>query len=170
VTVLLRSFTNKRVCCVGDGGNDVEMIRSANVGIGIQGKEGLQAALASDFSISTFKDAVPLILWHGRQAYRSSVLLSYVLIHRGILVSVINLYFSALFNFLAYPFFNGLLMFGFTGLFTSCPAFCLIFDRDTTYDVSLLYPDFYKQMQRNRDLSVLKALQWLATSIYQVRH
>jgi len=34
-----------------DGGNDVGMIQCADVGIGIEGKEGKQAALASDFSI-----------------------------------------------------------------------------------------------------------------------
>jgi phospholipid-translocating ATPase len=31
----------KKIClAVGDGGNDVSMIKSANVGIGIYGKEG----------------------------------------------------------------------------------------------------------------------------------
>jgi len=36
---------------VGDGGNDVGMILEADVGIGIEGKEGMQASLASDFSL-----------------------------------------------------------------------------------------------------------------------
>lgn len=36
---------------IGDGGNDVGMIQAADVGIGIVGKEGMQAALAADFSI-----------------------------------------------------------------------------------------------------------------------
>ena len=36
---------------MGDGGNDVGMILEANVGIGIVGKEGKQASLASDFSL-----------------------------------------------------------------------------------------------------------------------
>lgn len=31
---------NKVVCCIGDGGNDVGMIRKANIGIGIEGLEG----------------------------------------------------------------------------------------------------------------------------------
>jgi len=30
----------KRIAAVGDGGNDVGMILEANVGIGIEGKEG----------------------------------------------------------------------------------------------------------------------------------
>ena len=41
----------KRVLSIGDGGNDVGMIQEAHVGIGIEGKEGKQAALASDYSI-----------------------------------------------------------------------------------------------------------------------
>jgi phospholipid-transporting ATPase len=36
---------------IGDGANDVSMICAANVGIGIIGKEGQQAARASDFAI-----------------------------------------------------------------------------------------------------------------------
>jgi phospholipid-translocating ATPase len=29
---LIRSHTKKRVCCIGDGGNDVSMIQAADVG------------------------------------------------------------------------------------------------------------------------------------------
>lgn len=45
-------YTKKRTAAVGDGGNDVGMILESNVGIGIVGKEGKQASLASDFSIN----------------------------------------------------------------------------------------------------------------------
>ena len=37
---------------IGDGGNDVSMIQSAHVGVGISGQEGLQAANASDYSFA----------------------------------------------------------------------------------------------------------------------
>ena len=37
---------------IGDGANDVNMINSAHVGIGIKGVEGAQAALCSDYAIS----------------------------------------------------------------------------------------------------------------------
>ena len=43
---------------IGDGANDVGMLISANVGVGIRGKEGLQAVRAADFSITEFKYAV----------------------------------------------------------------------------------------------------------------
>ena len=74
---MLKIFSGgKRVAAVGDGGNDVGMILEADVGIGIVGKEGMQAALASDFSINQFSYLKKLILWHGRQSYRASAILS----------------------------------------------------------------------------------------------
>ena len=42
----------KVTLAIGDGGNDVSMIQSAHVGVGISGQEGLQAANASDYSIA----------------------------------------------------------------------------------------------------------------------
>lgn len=40
VADILKSKYKKIVCCIGDGGNDVGMIKAASVGIGIWGKEG----------------------------------------------------------------------------------------------------------------------------------
>lgn len=37
---------------IGDGANDVGMIQTAHVGVGISGNEGLQAANSSDYSIA----------------------------------------------------------------------------------------------------------------------
>ncbi len=37
---------------IGDGANDVSMIQAAHVGVGISGREGLQATLASDYAIA----------------------------------------------------------------------------------------------------------------------
>jgi phospholipid-translocating ATPase len=54
---------------IGDGANDIAMIQEAHVGIGITGKEGLQAARTSDYSIAQFKFLVKLLLVHGRWNY-----------------------------------------------------------------------------------------------------
>jgi P-type E1-E2 ATPase len=53
--------SGKRVCCIGDGGNDVSMIQAADVGVGIVGKEGMQASLAADFSITQFSYLTKLL-------------------------------------------------------------------------------------------------------------
>lgn len=57
---------------IGDGANDVNMITSAHIGIGIRGVEGRQAARASDYSISQFKFIKRLLLVHGRESYRKN--------------------------------------------------------------------------------------------------
>lgn len=58
---LIKRASNKRVCCIGDGGNDVSMIQVADVGVGIVGKEGMQASLAADFSIPQFSYLTKLL-------------------------------------------------------------------------------------------------------------
>ena len=42
VVRLVKSGLKQRTLAVGDGANDVSMIQSANVGVGIAGKEGMQ--------------------------------------------------------------------------------------------------------------------------------
>lgn len=54
---------------IGDGANDIAMIQEAHVGIGITGKEGLQAARTSDYSIAQFRFLLRLLLVHGRWNY-----------------------------------------------------------------------------------------------------
>ena len=54
---------------IGDGSNDVPMIQVANVGVGISGMEGTQAANASDFALPQFKFLSRLLLYHGTNSY-----------------------------------------------------------------------------------------------------
>ena len=58
---------DKKVTClaIGDGGNDINMIQSAHIGVGIEGNEGTQAAFFADYSIPNFKSLRRLIFWHG---------------------------------------------------------------------------------------------------------
>ena len=46
---------------VGDGANDVGMIKAAHVGVGISGREGRAAVLASDFSVGEFRHLALLL-------------------------------------------------------------------------------------------------------------
>ena len=54
---------------VGDGANDVSMIKEADVGVGIFGEEGTQAAMSADYAIGEFRCLKRLILVHGRLNY-----------------------------------------------------------------------------------------------------
>ncbi|KAH8599613.1 hypothetical protein B0O99DRAFT_326577 [Bisporella sp. PMI_857] len=52
----IRTKVNKSLTlAIGDGANDIAMIQEAHVGVGISGKEGLQAARISDYSIAQFR-------------------------------------------------------------------------------------------------------------------
>ena len=42
----------KITLAIGDGANDVSMIREANIGVGISGNEGNQAVSSSDYALS----------------------------------------------------------------------------------------------------------------------
>ncbi|CAG2054143.1 unnamed protein product [Timema podura] len=58
-----------RTLAIGDGANDVSMIQTADVGIGISGQEGMQAVMASDYALSRFKYLERLLLVHGHWCY-----------------------------------------------------------------------------------------------------
>ena len=126
ITEMVKQFSQRRVACIGDGGNDVGMIQSADVGIGIVGKEGKQAALASDFSINEFQYLKHLVLWHGRLYYKNAAKMSQFVIHRGLIISFIQVMFTMLFYFVAIPIYNGMLMLGYTTLYTTFPVFSLV--------------------------------------------
>lgn len=55
----------KVTLAIGDGANDVNMIETAHVGIGIMGKEGNRAAQFSDFAVNNFRSLRTLLFWHG---------------------------------------------------------------------------------------------------------
>ncbi|CAN5951280.1 unnamed protein product [Sphagnum jensenii] len=129
------------------------MIQAANVGIGIYGKEGIQAALASDFSITEFKNLNTLLLWHGRLSYKRSCVLSQFIIHRGMIISFMQAIFCAIFYFVAIPIYNGALMLGYSTVFTLLPVFSLIFDEDISREVAYKYPILYRKVQAGTELN-----------------
>ena len=73
-------------CClaIGDGANDVAMIRAGHVGVGIIGKEGMAAVNNSDFAIGQFRFLRALLLVHGRFAYRRTALFCYYMFYKNI--------------------------------------------------------------------------------------
>ncbi|GAA5973557.1 hypothetical protein JCM11641_007117 [Rhodosporidiobolus odoratus] len=167
VARLIRTHTKKRVCCIGDGGNDVSMIQAADVGVGIVGKEGRQASLAADFSVNQFSFLTKLLLWHGRNSYKRSAKLAQFVIHRGLIISVIQAVFSSVFYFSPIAIYQGWLMVGYATAYTMLPVFSLVLDRDVNEDVALLYPELYKELTKGRSLSYKTFFSWLMISIYQ---
>ncbi|KAJ1957298.1 putative aminophospholipid-translocase, partial [Linderina pennispora] len=164
---LIRRFTKKRVLAVGDGGNDVSMIQAADVGVGLVGKEGKQASLAADFSVMQFYYLGRLLLWHGRNSYKRSAKLAQFVIHRGLIISIMQAVFSALFYFAPIALFQGMLLVGYTTVYTMAPVFSLVLDRDVSEDIAMLYPELYADLTKGRSLSYKTFFTWLLISIYQ---
>uniref|UniRef100_A0A670IWD6 Phospholipid-transporting ATPase n=1 Tax=Podarcis muralis TaxID=64176 RepID=A0A670IWD6_PODMU len=69
VVELVKKYKNAVTLAIGDGANDVSMIKAAHIGVGISGQEGMQAVLSSDFSFAQFRYLQRLLLVHGRWSY-----------------------------------------------------------------------------------------------------
>ena len=70
VVHMVKNGLNIMALSIGDGANDVAMIQEADVGVGIAGEEGRQAAMSSDYAIGQFRFLQRLVLVHGRYSYR----------------------------------------------------------------------------------------------------
>ncbi|OBS73435.1 hypothetical protein A6R68_16027, partial [Neotoma lepida] len=162
IVTLLRQHTRKRTCAIGDGGNDVSMIQAADCGIGIEGKEGKQASLAADFSITQFRHIGRLLMVHGRNSYKRSAALGQFVMHRGLIIStmqVANLrqqyhtgngcsIVMGVFYFASVPLYQGFLMVGYATIYTMFPVFSLVLDQDVKPEMAILYPELYKDLTK----------------------
>ena len=122
----IKEHTGKLTCAIGDGGNDVGMIQVADVGIGIFGKEGKQAALAADYSIVEFRALKHLLLWHGRNSYKRTALISNFVFHRGLIISIIQFVFCMTYFLLPVTVFNSNLILGYSTIYTMLPVLSLV--------------------------------------------
>ncbi|XP_045418839.1 phospholipid-transporting ATPase FetA-like isoform X2 [Lemur catta] len=78
VVQLVKRHKKVVTLAIGDGANDVSMIKAAHIGVGISGNEGMQAMLNSDFAFAQFRYLQRLLLVHGRWSYnRMCKFLSY---------------------------------------------------------------------------------------------
>ena len=66
---MVRSQLNKITLAIGDGANDVPMIKAAHIGIGLFGEEGMSAVQASDYALPEFRMLWRLLFVHGRWNY-----------------------------------------------------------------------------------------------------
>lgn len=167
VARLIRAHTKKRICCIGDGGNDVSMIQAADVGVGIVGKEGRQASLAADFSVEQFCHLTKLLVWHGRNSYKRSSKLAQFVMHRGLVISVCQTMFSIASRFEPIALYQGWLLVGYASVYTMAPVFSLVLDRDVDERLANLYPELYKELTEGRSLSYRTFFVWVLVSVYQ---
>jgi phospholipid-translocating ATPase len=167
VATLIREYTRKRVCCIGDGGNDVSMIQAADVGVGIVGKEGRQASLAADFSIEQFCHLTKLLVWHGRNSYKRSAKLAQFVIHRGLIIAVCQTVYSIAIKFEPEGLYKDWLLVGYATIYTAAPVLSLVLDKDVDENLATLYPELYKELTSGRSLSYRTFFVWVLVSVYQ---
>ena len=72
--------------------------------------------------------------------------MSQFVIHRGLIISVIQAIFSICFYFVAIPIYNGLLMLGYATIYTNLPVFSLVFDEDVPVQAVMKFPPLYKTL------------------------
>ena len=119
---------------IGDGANDVSMIKEAHIGVGISGEEGTQAVLASDYSIAQFKHLERLLLVHGRWSYfRMCRFLDYFF-YKNFAFTLIHFWFAFLCGFSAANVYDPWMITIYNVFFTSFPPLCLgLLDKVSKY-------------------------------------
>jgi len=162
--------TYSGVClAIGDGANDVSMIQVSNVGIGIMGKEGTQAALAADFIIYRFCFLKKLLFIHGRYSYLRTSKVVLICIYKN-LACVLPLCWYGMFSqATGQTLFEAMMLSMFNVFFTSLPPFvCGLLEKDAPQECLLRHPEaYYDSAQVHPPLSVFKFIRWCIDAIAQ---
>ncbi|KAB0368460.1 hypothetical protein FD755_020226 [Muntiacus reevesi] len=139
---------------IGDGANDVSMIQTAHVGVGISGNEGLQAANSSDYSIAQFKYLKNLLMVHGAWNYnRVSKCILYCF-YKNIVLYIIEIWFAFVNGFSGQILFERWCIGLYNVMFTAMPPLTLgIFERSCRKENMLKYPELYKTSQNALDFN-----------------
>uniref|UniRef100_A0A1I8B4S0 Phospholipid-transporting ATPase n=1 Tax=Meloidogyne hapla TaxID=6305 RepID=A0A1I8B4S0_MELHA len=154
------------VLAVGDGANDVAMIRIANVGVGITGVEGLQAASASDYSIAQFQYLTRLILIHGTWNYERTVKVILYSFYKNICLYIIELWFAFFSAFSGVTIFERWSIASFNIFFTAWPPIILgLFDRPISQKLILKHPRLYQSFQKMA-FSNYRFVLWISLSLW----
>ncbi|XP_018620657.1 phospholipid-transporting ATPase ID isoform X2 [Scleropages formosus] len=135
---------------IGDGANDVSMIKTAHIGVGISGQEGMQAVLASDYSFAQFRHLQRLLLVHGRWSYfRMCNFLCYFF-YKNFAFTLVHFWFGFFCGFSAQTVYDQWFITLFNIVYTSLPVLAMgLFDQDVNEKNSIRFPKLYEPGQLN---------------------
>ncbi|EEQ82013.1 hypothetical protein NCER_101354 [Vairimorpha ceranae BRL01] len=134
----------KNTLAIGDGNNDVAMLLTANVGVGILGKEGNQAGISADFAIPDFRSLKFLIFLHGRYNFIRFSKVTLNALYKNIYLIIIQYLYNFFTGFSGKPVYNNYFLNYYNVFFTSLiPASICCFDKDLPEAYLLQHPEEY---------------------------
>ncbi|PLB54928.1 phospholipid-transporting ATPase [Aspergillus steynii IBT 23096] len=161
VKSIRRQVKDSVTLAIGDGANDIAMIQEAHVGIGITGKEGLQAARISDYSIAQFRFLLKLLLVHGRWNYMRACKYTLGTFWKEMLFYLTQALYQRWNGYTGTSLYEpwGLSMFN--TLFTSLAVIFLgIFTKDLSASTLLAVPELYTKGQQHGGFNIRLFLGW----------
>ncbi|TXT15875.1 hypothetical protein VHUM_00378 [Vanrija humicola] len=165
---LVKEGCNAMTLSIGDGANDVAMIQEANVGVGLFGLEGSQAAMSADYAFGQFRFLTRLLLVHGRWSYIRIADMHANFFYKNVIWTV------AMFWFLIFSSFEATYLFQYTFVllynlvFTSLAVGILgAFDQDTNAAASMAFPQLYKRGIKGLDYTRARFWMYMLDGLYQ---
>ncbi|CAD7702859.1 unnamed protein product [Ostreobium quekettii] len=164
VTNLVKCKAGAIALGIGDGANDVGMIQSAHIGVGISGREGRAAVLASDFSMAQFRFLSRLLLVHGRWSYRRNTEVVMYAFYKNFAYVMANVYLNYFISgFSTQPMYNAALIATYNAFWTSLPTIAYaILEKDVQAETMMATPELYMEAMRSDWRSFFRSLSsWL---------
>nr|XP_014350658.1 PREDICTED: phospholipid-transporting ATPase ID-like isoform X1 [Latimeria chalumnae]XP_014350659.1 PREDICTED: phospholipid-transporting ATPase ID-like isoform X1 [Latimeria chalumnae]XP_014350660.1 PREDICTED: phospholipid-transporting ATPase ID-like isoform X1 [Latimeria chalumnae]XP_014350661.1 PREDICTED: phospholipid-transporting ATPase ID-like isoform X1 [Latimeria chalumnae] len=150
VVAVVKKYKKAVTLAIGDGANDVSMIKEAHIGVGISGQEGMQAVLSSDFSFAQFRYLQRLLLVHGRWSYiRMCKFLSYFF-YKNFTFTLVHFWYAFFSGYSAQTVYDEWFITLYNLVYTSLPVLGMsLFEQDVDDRWSLEYPQLYEPGQQN---------------------
>eukprot|EP00002_Diphylleia_rotans_P016024 TRINITY_DN3113_c0_g1_i4.p1 TRINITY_DN3113_c0_g1~~TRINITY_DN3113_c0_g1_i4.p1 ORF type:complete len:1942 (-),score=331.27 TRINITY_DN3113_c0_g1_i4:158-5983(-) len=150
---------------IGDGANDVSMIQEAHVGVGVSGKEGMQAVQSSDYAIAQFRFLARLVLVHGRWDYSRICKLILYSFYKNMTFVFTLFYFVFNNGFSGTTLYDSWLGAGWNVGWTLLPIiFVSILDQDASISSEKYFPVLYYYGQAQMGFSLWTFFQWSANA------
>ncbi|DBA03522.1 TPA: hypothetical protein N0F65_011423 [Lagenidium giganteum] len=162
IDMVRKHYPDKVTMAVGDGANDVPMIQTAHIGVGIAGEEGHQASDASDYSIPTFNSLQRLVLVHGRWMNRRISILTLYIFYKNVLLVLPQFIYGGYCLYSGQSTYFDFLLQLFNVGFTSLPVlFFSVLDKDVSSHTLLAYPKLYQDGFHHSFLNMKVFAYWM---------
>ncbi|NXY86899.1 AT8B1 ATPase, partial [Alcedo cyanopectus] len=144
VVELVKKYKKAITLAIGDGANDVNMIKTAHIGVGISGQEGMQAVMSSDYSFGQFRYLQRLLLVHGRWSYiRMCKFLRYFF-YKNFAFTLVHIWYSFFNGYSAQTAYEDWFITLYNVLYSSLPVLLVgLLDQDVSDKLSLRFPRLY---------------------------